>query len=103
MRIKPGVRVFGMRPELMLVAVIAEPIWKKYGDKELVITSVMEGQHKRGSYHYQGSAIDLRTRNFSEENKEKVADALRRALGDDYVVILEIDHLHVHFQPREAY
>lgn len=103
MRIKPGVRVHGMNPELMLVALAAEGIWKKYGDKEVVITSVIDGVHKRSSYHYGGQAVDLRTRNFSTENKEKAADNLRTALGDDYVVILESDHIHVHFQPREPY
>jgi len=102
MKIKRGVRVHGMRPELMLVAIAAEPIWRKY-HAELVITSALEGAHRRSSYHYSGSAVDLRTRDFSEENKERAADELRSSLGDDYVVILEHDHIHVHFQPREPY
>ena len=100
MRLKTGVRVFGLRSEIILALMIAEGIWQKYS-AELVITGGIEGKHSRGSIHYSGGAVDLRTRELSDA--KMATDELRSALGDDYDVILESDHCHVEFQPKGYY
>ena len=50
-----------------------------------------------GSLHYQGKAFDLRTWHVIEE----VAKQLRTYLGKDYDVIVEKDHIHVEYDPKQ--
>jgi hypothetical protein len=86
---------------------IAERIYDSYG-ADCVVTSCSEGHSKHGfgSLHYQGGAVDLRTRNLpTTEVKEAVALALRGSLSSDFDVILESvgtpnEHIHVEFQPK---
>lgn len=99
MILKRGVRVGGLRPELLLAIVVANDVYTNYG-KELVITSVVDGKHKVGSTHYSGCGVDLRTRYFKEDDKKEVADEIRKNLTDDYFVLLESDHIHLHYKPR---
>ena len=102
MILKSGVRVLGMRPELILALIVAETVFNEE-DVELVITSAIDGKHSRGSLHYVGAAVDLRTRQLSKEAVIRVQNRLAASLGLDYDVVLEKTHLHVEFQPKEAY
>ncbi len=104
--IKPGVRVHSLCPEMMIVLVNANELWRERG-AELVITSVLDGRHRRGSKHFVGYAVDLRTKNLDRPSKIDAINKLKEALGTDYDVILEAEdtpneHLHVEFDPKEA-
>ena len=99
MRIKEGVRVHGLRGEMVIALVIADQLyWEK--DEELVVTSAMEGEHMRGSLHYVGLAADLR---LPETNSHSLRGELAARLGSDYDVVLEPEHIHVEFQPKVRY
>ncbi len=100
MRFKEGVRPRGMRPEIGLALQIAYHVYNKQ-NKELVITSLNDGNHGWGSLHYQGSAVDLRTRHLTTPEKRVILAEIKTGLGVDYDVILEKDHLHIEFQPKE--
>ncbi len=98
--IKPGADITGIRPEIVLAIVLAQPIFAAHG-VPLVITSVMEGKHSRGSLHYVGLAVDLRVNDLPPSEWEIVTDQVKAALGPQFDVVLEKDHLHVEFQPKE--
>lgn len=106
-RLKTGVRIGGLRPEVLLAISVAEAVWAKHGAAELVITSALDGKHMRGSEHYAGMAVDLRTHNLGTPDVRKAAcDELRERLGLDYDVVLEglntaSEHLHCEFDPKE--
>ena len=102
MMIKEGVRVLGLRPEIVLAAVIAESVYRQHG-AEAVITSAIDGVHSTGSLHYAGCAIDLRISNINTAAVHVVHQKLLNALGKDYDVVIEKDHLHLEYQPKEAY
>ncbi len=102
MIIKPGVRVFGIRPEMILVLMIADKIYDEYGF-DLRWTGSMEGKHSRGSLHYIGAAIDLGIIDIQKAVLDDIFNDLNISLGDDYDVVLEKDHIHVEFQPKEPY
>ena len=103
MRIKPGVRLLGLRTEMTIATQIVDGFYKSVGS-ELVITSATEGQHSRGSLHYVGLAIDARTNNIPlEVDRAGFVEDIRIALQDDYDVIDEKDHLHIEFQPKLPY
>lgn len=97
-RLKRGVSVFGIKNEMLVAVMAADHVWGRLG-QELVITSGVEALHSKTSRHYLGYAVDLRTRYFTDENKKKARDMLAERLGDDYLVLLESDHIHVEYRP----
>ena len=96
MEINPGVSIAGIRPELVLAFAIADKIFIQFGH-DLIVTSVLDGQHMRGSLHYVGAAGDLRR---PSSDIGPIVDLLRGALGDNYDVVLESHHIHIEFQPK---
>lgn len=100
MKLKPGVRILGLRPELMVAVVAAESIWSKKG-VEAVITSGVDGTHSKGSLHYKGLALDFRVNTLPAGTWQEVRNELADALGGDFDVVLEKDHIHVEFDPKE--
>jgi hypothetical protein len=99
MRAKADVNMEGISWRMFVASLLIEPIFKLYG-AELVITSGVDGTHKQDSKHYEGLALDYRTRDLSGREVEvagKVAAALN-PLG--YDVVLEKDHLHVEYDPH---
>ncbi len=96
--IKNGVSVLGLAPQMILAYVIAQRIYNRNGH-ECVITSAVEGKHGNHSHHYKGCAIDLRTRDLSRRDRIIIAEQIRSALGSEYQVVLEDDHLHIEFDP----
>ena len=100
MELKNGVKLNGMKPEILLAIFTANRIWLNHA-KVLVVTEITGGKHGTGSLHYAGLAVDLRTKYFeSEDEKSEVAQELRQALGENYDVVLEPTHIHVEFQPK---
>lgn len=101
MILKNGVCPKMIRPELLLALNIANKVWEK-NSQDLVVTSLNDGEHSRGSLHYCGQAADLRTRYFTEEVKIMVADDLINALGrhTGYDVVIEKDHIHIEWHPK---
>ena len=100
MRLKPGVRLLGIKPEILLAIMVTE---RAYRPNELVITSIVDGSHMRGSEHYTGMAFDCRTREMSEVRAREIAHQIGADLGADFDVILETDHLHIEFDPKTPY
>lgn len=105
MKLKTGVRILGVRPEVVLAMIITQDLYEDYG-YEFVVTSCTDGRHRRASLHYTGCAFDCRTWELptygTEERRDVVAD-LQARLGSDFDVVDEADHLHIEFQPKEPY
>lgn len=99
MKIKTGVRLTGLQPQMVLAAIIVDGVYQRYG-QELVITSGVEGSHSETSRHYAGLAIDCRTRYFDPDDIPTIKAALEEALGDDYLVLFEGNHFHIGFKPK---
>ena len=99
-KFKKGVKVFGIRPELILAFQVADPIYSEY-EADVVVTSVRDGRHSYTSLHYIGCAADIRTKNLPNVgNVEAVAKEIRQALTNEYDIIVERDHIHIEFQPK---
>lgn len=64
LELKPGVRLAGLRPEMLVALMAAERAFADLG-ADLVITSALDGRHSPTSLHYTGCAVDLRTRDLS--------------------------------------
>ena len=98
--LKPGVRVAGLRPEILIAVVAAERVYAEMG-VDCVITACVDGVHQAGSLHYCGLAVDLRSRDFRPGDADKAIARIKQCLGADYDVVLENDHIHVEFDQKQ--
>jgi hypothetical protein len=109
MRIKEGVRIHGLRAEMLVALMVAEGVYRANGH-QLVVTSAIDGKHSRGSRHYSGLAVDLRTRNIPvpegfdpKEVHGTIRDLIAKNLGPDFDVVLESDHIHLEHHAKTPY
>ena len=64
MELKQGVKSMGIKPEIILTAVIAGEVYKAF-EVDFVITSMTDGKHaQHHSLHYCGFAFDIRIKNI---------------------------------------
>lgn len=100
MELKLGVSVRGLQPQMALAALVAEGIYVRLGHP-CVITSGSDGKHMDTSLHYKGLALDFRLPGMPPTNFLCV-QLLKTALGAEYDVVLEDDHVHVEHDPKEV-
>lgn len=105
-KIKRGVRLHGVIPQTMLIISVANDTWVNLGFGHLFcVTAGIEGKHKRKSEHAGGRAIDLRTWSdrtgiqMSDHTKANIVQQLQDALGEEYFVQAEGNHIHAHYRP----
>jgi hypothetical protein len=103
MQFKPEVRDEGVSREIWYalgVAEVTRPI------QPFVVTALRDGQHKEGSKHYFGFAVDLRTKDLYPTAKDEWFARLRAVLEPKgYDVLFEgrgqdWEHIHIEFDPK---
>lgn len=100
-RVKDGVKLSGLRPEILLAIYVIDGIYESNGINYTYITSCTDGKHGRGSLHYVGLAVDIRTNIIpSQGEKDKIREQIAYSLGQEYDVVLESTHLHIEYQPK---
>ena len=102
MRWDDTVRFKALQPQMLLVISRAEEIYARF-DTPLWITSANDRQHKEGSPHYVGKALDFRTHNLPQGHVREIYGLLVGALGPEFVVLLEDEgqaneHIHCQYQ-----
>lgn len=103
MKTKATVKLDGCCFEIGYAAAVAEEAINKAtaGRVACVITSAHDSQHHDGSLHYVGRAIDVRTREMAETQRNEVVGACKLKLGPlGFDVVLESDHLHIEYDPK---
>lgn len=100
-KLKSGVTLLGLVPQMNVALQAADALYERYG-VDCVITSGNDGRHSSKSRHYSGMALDLRVRNLPdpEADGRQIASELNEALGIDFDVIFEGDHIHVEWEAR---
>jgi hypothetical protein len=107
--LKPGVRLGGLRPEMATGLIVIASVFDAKG-VPLTVTSGLDGEHKAHSprhprsLHYEGLALDLRLPSRHTGHVQCDAEMkanLQQALGSEFDVVLEGDHLHCEFDPKE--
>jgi hypothetical protein len=108
MRIKPGVVLDGMHPLIWTAAGYLDWLRQSHGLGAATISGGREAPdagpataaRRAGTdAHARGEAIDLRTNDLPGGSRgaaaRELAQAMQDALGGDFRVVLEQDHLHV--------
>lgn len=100
MLLKKGVRLLGVKPELLIGLMVADTIYNK-NDEELTVTSIVDGKHSRTSKHYLGFGADLRTNDIDEDTVALITAQLKRQLPEFYILLehkgTQNEHIHMHF------
>ena len=99
-RLKRGVHLCGITPQMAAALVVIQSAFDYHQAGEVVITSVSDGRHSRGSLHYQGNAFDIRTFTMDGIKQSEVVNTMSDWLGSEFDVVLESDHIHVEWQPK---
>lgn len=93
-----SVNIDGISMEIVEALYACMTVCNAKGMQSVVITSAIDGQHSPKSLHYSGNAVDIRSRNWPDSIG--MAQQIREILGQDFDVILEVDHLHIEFDPK---
>lgn len=97
--LKSGVLFVSVHSKIIEVLPIIDRVYQMFGING-VITSIRDGVHKTNSLHYKGRAIDLRTRDLTDLQRPEFHFELANAVGSDYDVVLEKDHVHLEYDPK---
>lgn len=87
----------GVTPRNLVIAAAAANVASVLG-VDVTITSGTDGKHMDGSKHYTGEALDIRLLGVQTPH---FMDALAARLGAAYQLVLEANHLHVEYDPKE--
>jgi len=103
MRFKDGAKIsISLQPEILDTFLEIQRACDEYG-VDFVVTSGVEGRHKENSKHYEGLAIDVRSREFIDGSKGKecasFCETLRERLDSAYEIIQESNHIHIEYDP----
>lgn len=93
-----NVNVACLQPIMMMGMVVIESVFRDHGVAEVVFTHICDGAHMKGSLHPLGLAVDVRIWGVTDL-PDMVSD-LAKALGNEYDVVLETDHIHVEYDPE---
>lgn len=99
---KPGVIIQGLKPVMFsLIVYVSNIHFRYFNPKKMVITSVLDGKHMKGSKHYRGLAFDVRINDKSKDEIHLFYDALASDPNlRDCDVVLEKDHIHIEYDPK---
>jgi RHS repeat-associated protein len=89
----------GLTENIRTIENTTDRVFNDVANRDAMVTYTTNGTHGT-NIHYEGNAVDLRTRDLTSPQAEHAVEGLRRNLGDDYDVILEGDHIHVEYDPR---
>lgn len=100
MLIKAGVDISRLNPEIRRTLTVLSKIYKVRAEQEIIITSTYEGNHLPSSLHYHNDAIDLRWPEGEARRKELI-NRIREAVGKDFDVVPELNHIHIEYDPKK--
>jgi hypothetical protein len=103
--IKPGVSLYGIKPEMVIVDSVVTSVFLKFG-YDCVTTSGVGMKHSTRSLHYPGYAEDYRSKHISDiKIKHDILNHLRECLPCCDIVLEHIgepeEHYHVEFDPKD--
>ena len=103
--IKPGVQLYGIKPEMGPIDNIIRFIFMKY-DYGCVITSALDSHEGKISFHNLGWALDYRTKHIKNDViKRQIVEDCKKALPNCDVGLhaegTDNEHLHSEFDPKD--
>jgi len=98
--IKDGVRFSSPEMAMCMADSVIMKMFDKWNSSATVITGGVE-KHQHPSKHVYGGGLDYRIWNLTIANRNGFTKELRTKLGDGFDVVLESDHIHVEYDPKD--
>ena len=105
MKLKPGVILGDLTPQMVMGALIVKSVYLRLDPQcSCTVTSANDSKHSDKSLHYKGNALDFRTHDFTA-NKLYLVKEVKDSLGIHFDVVLEAigtpnEHMHVEYDPK---
>ena len=103
--LKHGIQIDKLTPQGVLILIVVAGVYDELG-LNCTVTSGNDPGHMDSSKHYEGNALDFRTRDIQPVVASKIPGLCRIALGPDFDVVYEnkdgVTHLHVEYDPKSA-
>ena len=103
--LKNGVTISKLQAPMVVGLMIIDGCYAQLGFA-CVITAGDDGTHKVGSLHYEGKALDFRTKHVPRDKLDALLGLIAARLGDqDFEWLMEsrdqpYEHLHVELDPH---
>jgi len=100
LQIKQGVKLKGLSTRMCVALQVAEGAYGDFG-YPLTLAHALDGVHAVQSFHYQGDAVDLRTKGIANLVVHGIVASLKLRLPG-FDIILEDeggDNEHLHIEP----
>lgn len=97
MVVKLGVYIDRLGKPIRRILAQIDSLFLSITGEEGVITSTYEGSHSPSSLHYANLAIDFR---LPKKRANDLISAIRSHLSQDYDIVLESDHIHIEYDPK---
>lgn len=92
----------GLKPEIIRILPALDIIHLEEVNRETIITGAVEDRKLIESLHPRGFALDLRTRDIAYHERLQIVHRIRKAVGNCYDVVLEANHTHVEYDPKNG-
>ena len=98
---------FHLHPEMIAIINVLRETAPEMQQDAIWITSANDSKHKHNSLHYKNRALDIRIWNIVDDDPDftkakEWATRMQSALGEDYDVLFEDDHIHAEYDPKET-
>lgn len=104
-RLKHSVKLDCIKPEILVGLMVAYSVFREFGH-DCILTSVNDSTHSKKSLHYEGLAIDLRSRHIeSTARKMEILGICKTLMDKQFDIILEgldtpNEHYHLEYDPK---
>ncbi len=111
MRFKSGVVLWLMHYriiQLLRNGSTLDLVFQSHAGRDCIVTAGRDGKHHGDSYidgsdHYDGRALDCRTRDMNARQIQQTAADLKAELGDNWFILIEPSHIHIAYDPEHRY
>lgn len=101
LQLKKGVILTGVRSEILFIIYQIQKYFEEHlPKKDFVITSLTDGKHMKGSLHYKGLALDMRSRDFYMKEAGDFFYWFVSNYDKEYDLVVEKDHFHIEYDPK---
>jgi RHS repeat-associated protein len=92
----------GLSDNIFFIEDTVDNIFNETAGRDGIVTFGINGTHMDESLHYTGKGIDLRTRDLTETQKQKILRELRDRLGPEYDIVEHDTHIHLEYDLKSS-
>lgn len=93
----------GLTWDMKRIEKTVDGVFRSFTGHDAIVTFTTNGEHENvNTLHPSGNAIDLRVWGMTRSEQYQARDRLKKLLGPDYDVVVELKkpHIHVEFDPK---